>query len=202
MHTGKTALAMAGIVLGVIGSLAWSANAEGWDDRSAVPVFSNGTISTIALPTTGVAAQGVMIKAQWSGSEAYANFRVLDESTGSAIVARWVSGTTSARAFSSQGGGAYAQGSGGQYAWSNDTNGNAGSLDTGMKRLSAAVVSATNGGSGDGRFASPGAVMDVGTTCNKGEVLLDTGGATVEICACTATNTLRCVPTATTNPAD
>ena len=51
-----------------------------------------------------------------------------------------------------------------------------------------------------GILAASGAPRDVGTTCTAGEVMIDTGGATVEICVCTATDTIRCVATATTNP--
>ena len=53
-----------------------------------------------------------------------------------------------------------------------------------------------------GIIAATGAARDVVTTCRAGEVLIDTGGVTVEICVCTATDTIRCVATATTNPVD
>lgn len=53
-----------------------------------------------------------------------------------------------------------------------------------------------------GTLAVAGAVRDVAASCVQGEVMIDTGGATVEICVCTATNTIRCAPTVTTNPAD
>jgi hypothetical protein len=87
----------------------------------------------------------------------------------------------------------------GQNTWSSGGSGGV-SVDTGLARGAAGLVKVTNGSSGDGRLAAPGEVMDVGTTCTKGEIMIDTGGATVEICVCQATDTIRCVATTTTNP--
>lgn len=42
----------------------------------------------------------------------------------------------------------------------------------------------------------------VNNTCTQGQFTMDTGGATVEECYCSATNTWRCQPTTTTNPTD
>lgn len=55
---------------------------------------------------------------------------------------------------------------------------------------------------GSGIVVSAGAIRDVGTTCTAGEVMIDIGGVTVEICVCTATDTIRCAATTTTNPVD
>lgn len=172
------------------------------DGTRTLSLGGNGTDARLIFQTTATATQQVLIKSIWSGSEAYLNLRAGDDSTSAGVVGRWFYATTAGIAFSSQGGGNYAQGSGAQYVWSDNANGSAGSIDTGFKRLSAGVISATNGGSGEGGFAAPANVKDVGATCNKGEVLIDTGGATVEICVCTATNTLRCVSTTGSAPAD
>lgn len=47
-----------------------------------------------------------------------------------------------------------------------------------------------------------GPVVDVGTTCTKGQILPDDGGATDELCLCIATNTVKCVTLGNTNPVD
>lgn len=69
--------------------------------------------------------------------------------------------------------------------------------------VSNVALTSTGNFTASSALIAAGEVKDVvNASCTAGEIMIDTGGATVEICVCTASNTERCVATTTTNPAD
>jgi hypothetical protein len=179
-----TASALALSAAGTSGALLQSAG-------TSAPAYTTAT-----YPST--CASGSIVQA--TGTNVIGCAATMPSVTGNLIVGGYLQPNTGL--FTGTTTGTVSVGVSGQFTAAASSTGISGSADVGWSRGGSHLWSATDGGGGEGKMAAPGEVQDVATSCTKGEIMIDTGGATVEICVCTATNTIRCVATATTNPLD